>query len=91
MYILEYDESWDKYFQKVPPDIKKRFLKKVDKYSIHPTIAFEHKKYGVPFFSDWIGPNYRVCFTCDEDKNKRIFYFIGDHKEYERWLKKYEK
>ena len=89
MYDLEYDHDWQDYFEKVPLEIQKRFMKKIDKFIVHPSSSFEHKKHGVPFFSDRIGPNYRICFSSDENTKKRKFYFIGDHKEYEKWLRNY--
>ncbi|MBU0532445.1 hypothetical protein KKB44_03045 [Candidatus Micrarchaeota archaeon] len=85
MYILEYDEAWKNYFDKLPPDIQKRFMKRRDKYKIFPTHGFRHEKYGLEFFVDEIG-QYRVLFVSEERIKTRKFYFIGDHKEYEKFL-----
>jgi len=85
MYTLVYDVDWDNYFQNVPEVIKKRFLKRREKYVNFPTIGFRHTKHGVSYFVDEIG-QYRVCFTSDEDNKIRTFYFIGDHKEYEKFI-----
>ncbi len=85
MYELEYDQDWNEYFEKVPIEIKKRFLKRKEKYSTFPVLGFRHEKLGVRFFVDEIG-QYRVCFVSDEASKKRIFYFIGDHKEYEKFV-----
>ena len=43
-----------------------------------------HLKHGMPFFVEEAG-GYRIAFKAREaEKTKRV-YFIGDHKEYERW------
>jgi len=85
MYTLEFDEDWRTYYKKVPPDIQKRFKKRLNKYEIFPTISFRHAKYGVEFFMDEIG-QYRVCFVSNENSKIRRFYFIGKHKEYEKFI-----
>lgn len=81
MFSLEFDSDFMEYFKKAPPDIRKR----LSKYEQFPTSSFRHEKYGVTYFVDEIG-QYRVCFVSDENKKLRIFYFIGDHKEYEKFL-----
>jgi mRNA-degrading endonuclease RelE of RelBE toxin-antitoxin system len=86
MYTLEYDQDWEKYFETLPPDIQKRFLKRVPKYKTFPILGFRHEKYGLQFFVDEIG-QYRVCFTSDETSKIRRFYFIGDHKNYDKFLR----
>lgn len=85
MYTLRFDEDWSKYYKKVPPDIQKRFKKRLKKYETFPTVSFRHAKHGVEFFTDEIG-QYRVCFASDENSKIRRFYFIGDHKEYEKFI-----
>ncbi len=85
MYTLEYDLDWDKYFQNVPDDIKRRFLKRKEKYINFPSIGFRHAQHGVYYFVDEMG-QYRICFTSDEGNKLRTFYFIGDHKEYEKFI-----
>ncbi|MBI4399818.1 hypothetical protein HY570_03635 [Candidatus Micrarchaeota archaeon] len=85
MYTLEYDQEWYTYFDKLPTEIKKRFLKRREKYRTFPPSGFRHGKYGLEFFIDEIG-QYRVCFTSNEKSKLRMFYFIGDHKEYEKFI-----
>lgn len=86
MYSVEYDKNWEEYFEDVPPDIKKRFLKRLDKYTNFPSFAFRHEEHGLDFFVDEIGNQYRVLFTSDEKLKIRSFCFIGDHKKYEKFL-----
>jgi hypothetical protein len=30
---------------------------------------------------------YRICYKSFEARKVRRFYFVGDHKEYERWAR----
>ena len=85
MYKVEFDEDWKTYFKTIPLDIQRRFKKRLDKYESFPSFAFRHEKYGIEYFVDEIG-QYRVLFTSDENSKIRRFYFIGDHKEYDRFL-----
>lgn len=85
MYSLGFDEGWSAYFRKAPKEIQERFLKRRKKYRQFPIGSFRHAKLGVQYFIDEIG-QYRVCFVSDEEKKLRIFYFIGDHKEYGKFL-----
>jgi len=85
MYDLEFDADWIGYFKNVPPSIQKRFKKRLRKYGIFPTSAFRHEKYGINYFVDEIG-QYRILFVSDEKSKIRRFYFIGDHKDYEKFL-----
>ena len=86
MYTLKYDyPDWVEYFQDVPDEIKKRFLKRREKFKSFPTTGFRHSEKGLPYFVDEMG-QYRVCFKSDENVKVRTFYFIGDHKKYEKFL-----
>ncbi len=85
MYVLEYDQDWYGYFDRLPLDIQKRFFKRREKYRIFPASGFRHEKHGLNYFVDEIG-QYRILFTSDENSKTRRFYFIGDHKEYEKFL-----
>ena len=44
MYQLEYDQDWYGYFDTVPEDIQRRFMKRREKYIAFPTFAFRHEK-----------------------------------------------
>lgn len=85
MYSLKFENDWREYFRKVPPDVQKRFKKRLDRYESFPSSAFRHEQHGVAYFVDEIG-QYRVLFASDEASKIRRFYFIGDHKEYEKFL-----
>ncbi len=85
MYTIEYDEDWEQYFVHSSPELQVRFLKRKEKYKTFPNFGFRHEKHGVDYFVDEIGDD-RVCFKSDENAKIRKFYFIGTHKEYEKFL-----
>ena len=86
MYSLEYDTDWWNYFEQIPQDIQKRFVKRREKHRTFPDFAFRHEQHGIEYFVDEIGKQYRVLFTSNDNLKIRTFYFIGDHKEYEKFL-----
>jgi hypothetical protein len=40
---------------------------------------------GAGYFVEEVG-QYRVAYTSNEAEGVRSFYFVGTHKEYNRWL-----
>jgi mRNA-degrading endonuclease RelE of RelBE toxin-antitoxin system len=87
MYELKWDERWEEYFASIPLSIQRRFAKRIKKYQEYP--KFKHHHHGLPYFVDKIG-QYRVCFTQDVERKIRTFYYIGKHKDYEKWLAKHK-
>ena len=83
MYDAEFDQDWSKYFQPLDKSIKERIAKKVGKILGSPTKR--HLKKSL-FFVDEIG-QYRIIYRIFEENNKVRFYFVGTHKEYEKWYK----
>ncbi len=79
-----FDEKWDEYFKDLPPDIKIRALKKLEK--IKEGLPGRHLEHGVPIFVEEIG-QYRICYTQDDIKKIRKVFFVGKHKDYEKWYK----
>ena len=81
MYDAEFDQDWLRYFQPLDKSIKERIAKKVGKILSSPTKR--HLKKSL-FFVDEIG-QYRIIYRVFEENNKVRFYFVGTHKEYEKW------
>ncbi len=82
MYVLELDPMWEDYFLTLPEVIKIRVLKKIDNILYEP-----HKRHltgNAKFFVDEVG-QYRLTYFVFEDTKIVRFYFIGKHKEYEKW------
>jgi mRNA-degrading endonuclease RelE of RelBE toxin-antitoxin system len=78
---ITFDEDWEKYWEQLPREQHQRITKKL--LELKEEKKFRHLKLGKPHFVIEIG-QYRVCFT--EDGNTRRLMFVGDHKEYEKWL-----
>jgi len=88
-FVIDFDAPFTDYLAKVPIEIRRIFAKRLEtKYKTYPN--FEHKKGGLPFYSDRIGDGkYRVCFT--QSGNRRVMTFIGDHKAYDKFLAEWGK
>ncbi len=80
-YEAEYDQEWSKYFQLLDESIKERIAKKVGKILTYPTKKHLKKS---SFFVDEVG-QYRIVYMVFEENQHVRFFFVGDHKEYEKW------
>ncbi|MFH1094931.1 MAG: hypothetical protein V1728_01820 [Candidatus Micrarchaeota archaeon] len=87
-YAIEFGERFTDYLAKVPIEICRIFAKRLEtKYKTYTN--FEHKKWGVPLYSDRICVGkYRVCFM--QVGQMRRMEFIGDHKAYDKFLAEWE-
>jgi len=83
-YLGEYAPKWKERFDKLDNSIQIRAVKKIRQ--ILTGLPSEHARFGLPYFKENIDENYRICYKSFEDMKIRRFYFVGDHKEYERWL-----
>lgn len=82
MYTAEFDEEWPKYFQQLDNETKERAANKIKTILAFP--QKRHLKKAAKFFVGEIG-QYRIVYRIFEKDKKVRFYFIGKHKEYERW------
>ncbi len=83
MYKAEFDQLWTKYFQSLDEAVKMRVAKKIGKILEYPTKR--HLKQSL-FFVDEIG-QYRIIYRIFNESKIVRFYFVGTHKEYEKWYK----
>jgi mRNA-degrading endonuclease RelE of RelBE toxin-antitoxin system len=83
MYEAEFDQDWPGYFQPLANDIKERIAKKIRKVLEYP--QRRHLK-EASFFVDEVG-QYRIVYRVFEENKRVRFYFVGSHKEYEKWYK----
>ncbi len=83
MYRSNFDESWPSYFNSLENSFKERVAKKIKNI-----LAFPQKRHfkGANFFVAEIG-QYRLIYRIFEEIKEVRFYFVGDHKEYEKWYK----
>ena len=82
-YEIEFHPDWDRYFSKLDNSMKQRVAKKI--VQLQGDATSRHLKQGLPFYVSEIG-QYRLCYSIDEEKKIKTLHFVGDHKEYEKWL-----
>ncbi len=83
LYDAEFDQEWTAYFQSLDKGIKEKIAKKIGKILAYP--AKKHLKKSL-FFVDEVG-QYRILYRIFEENKRVRFYFVGTHKEYEKWYK----
>lgn len=88
MFTPEFDEKWKDYFEALPSDIQERVVKKIKR--ILEGLPGRHLQHGIPVFVEEVG-QYRICYM-ENDKNKvRKFYYVGKHKDYDKWNHSFKK
>ncbi len=80
----EFDEAWMVYWKKLPENMRERIRKKIDQILDNP--KRRHMKHGLDFFVAEVG-QYRIVYRFFEKLRTVRFYFVGKHKEYERWYR----
>lgn len=82
-YTAEFDQDWPSYLQKLDGSIKERVDKKISKILEYPN---KRHLMRIDFFVDELG-QYRITYRVFEETKAVRFYFVGTHKEYEKWYK----
>ncbi len=80
---IEFDPKWEEYYSNLDPSIKKRVIKKLKQ--LFQERKTKKLKFGLKYNVLKIG-QFSVCFAENEKEKKRILYFVGNHKEYEKWI-----
>jgi mRNA-degrading endonuclease RelE of RelBE toxin-antitoxin system len=80
---LEFKPKWDKHFKKFDKSIQKIILKKFDKME-QPLLG--RGLHSMRYQVEEVG-QHRIAFIQDEEKRIKYIYFVGTHKQYEKWLK----
>jgi len=65
---------------KMDASVRERLIKRIARMREEP--SGRHLKYGLGFFVIEVG-QYRIVYTFEG--NHKTIYFLGDHKEYEKW------
>lgn len=86
IFKVTYDEDWPRYFNKIDNTIKERVAKKINKIVEFP--KKRHLKQGARFFVDEIG-QHRILYRIFDEMKEVRFYFVGNHKEYQKWFRQY--
>ncbi len=81
-YSVGFQEDAKKQLLVMDFSIREMLIKRIARMQDEP--SGRHLKSGLPYFVERAG-QYRIVYTCDEKKKEKIIYFVGDHKEYEKW------
>ncbi len=84
LYDLEFDQDWSLYFGPLDKSIKERVSKKIAKILEYPEKKHLKKS---EFFVDEVG-QYRITYRIFRENKLVRFYFVGTHKDYEKWYKR---
>ncbi|MBU2100294.1 type II toxin-antitoxin system RelE/ParE family toxin [Candidatus Micrarchaeota archaeon] len=84
MYKATFHKDWPDYFDKLENTVKEHVSKKIQKILEHP--KKRHLGGGAKYFVDEIG-QHRILYMVFEEKQEVRFFFVGNHKEYEKWYK----
>ena len=87
MYTKDFDLNWKEYFEKLDNSVKVKIINKMKQ--ILAGLPGRHLERGLPYFVEEVD-QYRICYKSDEENKIRRFYFVGDHKEYLKWIGKQE-
>lgn len=82
-YEILFDPKWDGWFSRLDTSMKKRVMKKI--LQLQGENPSRHLKSGLDFFVSEVG-QYRIAYKVDEKRKVKTVHFVGDHKEYEKWL-----
>jgi len=86
MYYPTFPETWFELFEKLEIELKDRISKKIRKILEFP--QKRHLRKGLDYFVDQAG-QYRIVYQVIEEQNEIRFFFVGNHKEYEKWFKRF--
>jgi len=82
-YALEFAHGWGEAFGKLDKGMCERVWKKIQQLKMQ--MPARHLKQGLAFFVSEVG-QYRIAYDVDEKRKVKTVHFVGDHKEYEKWL-----
>ena len=83
---IELRKDWDKYFKKFDKNTQNKILKKLE----HMAQPLKPRRLHISnFFVEEVG-QYRIVYTYNNKTNIKSIYFIGNHKQYEKWFKSLE-
>jgi mRNA-degrading endonuclease RelE of RelBE toxin-antitoxin system len=83
MYSASFHEDWLHHFLKLDNQIKELVSKKIKKILEYP--QKRHLKGSAKYFVGEVG-QYRIIYVVFEETNEVRFYFVGNHKNYEKWF-----
>jgi hypothetical protein len=85
MWNIEFAKEWDYWYSKLDNSLLEIVGKRLSRIQ-ETDREYGHLGKGLPFFKDEFHDQYRICFRQDDKSKTRTLHFVGDHKQYERWL-----
>ncbi|MFH0818149.1 MAG: hypothetical protein V1909_05980 [Candidatus Micrarchaeota archaeon] len=76
-------EDQRKALMAIDKSIREKIIKRITRMRNEP--PGRHLKLGLDYFVESVG-QFRIIYIVED--NRKEVYFIGDHKEYERWYKR---
>ena len=86
MYKATFHKSWPEFFDTLDNTIKERVTKKIQKILEYP--KKRHLAGGAKYFVDEVS-QYRILYMIFEEKQEVRFFFVGNHKQYEKWFNQF--
>lgn len=84
MYLLKFNPGWDVYFSKMDKTEQRAIWKKIQKQK--DETKTRHMRFGLEFYVIQAGQN-RVVLKINEEEKTKAVWFVGNHKQYEKWYK----
>lgn len=77
--------GWDCFFKKFDKQIQKQIMNKIDQMEqpLH-----SRGLHSLRFLVEEVG-QCRIAFEIDEISRTKFIHFVGNHKQYEKWYKKF--
>lgn len=86
MWIIAFSPEWEFWYSALDNSMQEIVLKKIKEIKSGERM-YEHLKNGLPYFkAEFNNQRFRICFTETSETNTRMLFFVGDHKNYEKWL-----
>jgi len=82
-YKLEFADEWGYYFEKLDRGMRDRVWKKIQQ--LKQPLPSRHLRHGYAYSVAEVG-QYRIVFREFEEKQVKLVYFVGTHKEYIKWV-----
>ena len=86
MYRATFHPTWSEYFNNLDHSVQEHVAKKIPRILEHP--KKRHLKSSANYFVDEVG-QYRLLYMVFEENQEVRFFFVGNHKQYEKWYQNY--
>jgi len=84
-YSVIYSEGAKQALKTLDRPIQERIIRKINQLE-REDFSSRHLGFGLPFFVEEVG-GYRATFEKDDKTKTKTIAFIGDHKQYQKWIR----